>query len=79
MNWIEQSRRLQELPPYIFSEINAIKAAAQKRGISLLSLAIGDPDQPTPEAIVRHLQEAMLRAENHVYSPYEGKIGRAHV
>ncbi|MFM8313467.1 MAG: aminotransferase class I/II-fold pyridoxal phosphate-dependent enzyme [Deltaproteobacteria bacterium] len=74
MKWIEQSRRLQELPPYIFSEINAIKAAAQKRGVSLLSLAIGDPDQPTPEAIVRKLQEASARPENHVYSPYEGTL-----
>jgi LL-diaminopimelate aminotransferase len=72
MNWIQQSKRLQELPPYIFSEINAIKADAQKRGISLLSLAIGDPDQPTPEPIVRKLQEATSRPENHVYSPYEG-------
>ncbi len=74
MKWIEQARRLQELPPYIFSEINAIKADAQKRGISLLSLAIGDPDQPTPEAIVRKLQEAMANPENHVYSPYEGTM-----
>jgi len=72
MNWIQQSKRLQELPPYIFSEINAIKADAQKRGVSLLSLAIGDPDQPTPELIVRKLQEATSRPENHVYSPYEG-------
>lgn len=71
---IEQSRRLQELPPYIFSEINAIKAAAQKRGISLLSLAIGDPDQPTPEAIVKKLQEATAQPDNHVYSPYEGTL-----
>ena len=74
MNWIEQARRLKELPPYIFSEINAIKADAQKRGISLLSLAIGDPDLPTPEAIVRKLQEATAKQENHVYSPYEGTL-----
>jgi LL-diaminopimelate aminotransferase len=74
MNWIEQARRLKELPPYIFSEINAIKADAQKRGVSLLSLAIGDPDLPTPEAIVRKLQEATAKQENHVYSPYEGTL-----
>lgn len=74
MSWIEQAKRLQELPPYIFSEINAIKAEAQKKGVSLLSLAIGDPDQPTPEAIVRKLQESTMNPQNHVYSPYEGTM-----
>jgi LL-diaminopimelate aminotransferase len=74
MKWIEQAQRLQELPPYIFSEINAIKAEAQKKGVSLLSLAIGDPDLPTPEAIVKKLQEATAKPETHVYSPYEGTL-----
>ena len=74
MNWITQAKRLQELPPYIFSEINAMKADAEKRGVSLLSLAIGDPDLPTPEAIIRKLQEATAKPQNHVYSPYEGTM-----
>ncbi len=69
---IRKSRRLEELPPYIFSEINAIKVAAQKRGIELLSLGIGDPDKPTPDAIVKKLQEAVANPKNHVYSPYNG-------
>ena len=74
MNWITLAKRLQELPPYIFSEINAMKADAEKRGVSLLSLAIGDPDLPTPEAIIRKLQEATAKPQNHVYSPYEGTM-----
>lgn len=69
---IQQARRLRELPPYIFSELNAIKADAAKRGIALTSLAIGDPDKPTPDAILKFLQEAALKPENHAYSPYEG-------
>ncbi len=71
---IEQAQRLQELPPYIFSQINLIKAEAQKKGVSLLSLAIGDPDKPTPPEIVRLIQEASARPENHAYSPYEGTL-----
>ncbi|NBX82697.1 aminotransferase class I/II-fold pyridoxal phosphate-dependent enzyme [bacterium] len=67
-----QAKRLQELPPYIFSEINVIKAEAQKRGVQLLSMAIGDPDQPTPESIIRELQKASQDPANHAYSPYEG-------
>lgn len=70
----EQARRLQELPPYIFSEINRLKADATAKGISLLSLGIGDPDKPTPDAIVKKLQEACAKPENHVYSPYEGTL-----
>ncbi len=71
---IEQAQRLQELPPYVFSQINLFKAEAQKKGVSLLSLAIGDPDQPTPPEIVKLIQEASARPENHVYSPYEGTL-----
>lgn len=67
-----QADRLEALPPYIFSEINAIKADAEKRGIQLLSLGIGDPDKPTPQAIVEKLKEGVGNPANHVYSPYEG-------
>lgn len=68
----KQARRLSELPPYIFSEINRLKSEAQAKGIKLLSLGIGDPDKPTPDAIVKKLEEAARKPENHVYSPYEG-------
>jgi LL-diaminopimelate aminotransferase len=74
MNGFQQSQRLLSLPPYIFSEINNIKAEAQKRGVDLLSLAIGDPDQPTPEPIIRELQKASAEPLNHAYSPYEGTL-----
>ena len=56
---IVQSKRLRELPPYIFSEINKIKESAKKQGMELLSLGIGDPDKPTPKLIVDKLQSAV--------------------
>lgn len=68
----DMADRLKILPPYIFSQINIIKADAQKRGISLMSLGIGDPDQPTPSAIVDRMKLAVAKGENHLYSPYEG-------
>jgi LL-diaminopimelate aminotransferase len=71
---IKQSRRLEALPPYVFSEINILKAEAIKKGVSLLSLAIGDPDRPTPKAIIEKIQEAALVPSNHMYSPYEGTL-----
>jgi len=67
-----QSDRLQNLPAYIFSEINKFKAAATAKGISLTSLAIGDPDRPTPPKILEKIVEALHKGSNHLYSPYEG-------
>lgn len=70
----KQSDRLLSMPPYIFSEINAIKAEAEKRGVKLLSVGIGDPDLPTPKPIIEKLVDAARKPENHVYSPYEGTL-----
>lgn len=74
MSEIQLARRIAELPAYIFSEINVLKAEAQKRGISLTSLAIGDPDQPTPKEIIEKIKQASEKPENHLYSPYEGTL-----
>ena len=68
----EIADRIRQLPPYIFSEINEMKSKAKAKGIELLSLGIGDPDLPTPLAIVKKMQESVAQAANHAYSPYEG-------
>lgn len=70
----ERSERLNAIPPYIFSQINAIKAQAIARGMKLTSLAIGDPDRPTPTILVEKMKEAISRPANHMYSPYEGTL-----
>lgn len=66
------ARRLEELPPYLFSELGRLEAETRARGISVLSLGIGDPDQPTPESVIQVLREASLKPRNHAYSPYGG-------
>ena len=66
------SQRLQELPPYLFDRIDQLKAEQLALGRSLISLAVGDPDLPTPEFIVRALQAAAERPENHHYPSYRG-------
>ncbi len=63
----EESRRLRELPPYLFAEIDRIIRKKRSRGIDVISLGIGDPDIPTPEGIVRKLQKAAENPENHRY------------
>lgn len=66
------SRRLEELPPYIFSELSRLESEARGKGLQVLSLGIGDPDQPTPIAIVDCLKTAATDPSTHTYSPYAG-------
>ena len=62
-----QSQGLQKLPPYLFVEIDKKKKAAQARGVDVISLGVGDPNDPTPAHIVRAGQEAMANPQHHHY------------
>ncbi|MHB2019978.1 MAG: LL-diaminopimelate aminotransferase [Candidatus Xenobia bacterium] len=66
------ARRLSQIPPYLFAEIDRIKAEAIKRGVDVISLGIGDPDLPTPQPIIDRLKVAAEKAKWHQYPPYEG-------
>ncbi len=65
----ERADRLKRLPPYLFVEIDRRKQLAAKRGVDLIDLGIGDPDLPTPRAIVDRLRKEALRPELHRYPP----------
>ncbi|MCG8431579.1 MAG: LL-diaminopimelate aminotransferase [Candidatus Omnitrophica bacterium] len=62
------SKRLQSLPPYLFVEIDKAKRKAREEGRDVIDLGIGDPDQPTPEYIIRSLQAAAEDPANHRYA-----------
>ncbi len=64
--------RIDALPPYLFAEIDKMKAEVRARGIDIISLGIGDPDLPTPAHIIAALNDEAAKQPNHVYSPYEG-------
>lgn len=64
---IAYSEKLKKLPPYLFVEIDRKKKAAIERGVDIISLGVGDPDQPTPEHIIRAGQEALAKPANHQY------------
>ena len=64
--------RIEKIPPYLFARIDRKKTEARKRGIDLIDLGVGDPDIPTPPHIVKAMQEAVARPENHRYPTYEG-------
>ncbi len=68
----EFSLRLSQLPPYLFKEIELAKTRAIEKGMDLIDLGIGDPDQPTPGHIVRAGEEALKNPVNHHYPTYSG-------
>ena len=71
---IRKAKRIQELPPYLFAEIDKKKNALKARGVDIISLGIGDPDLPTPAHIVERLQTAAADPINHRYPDYEGLL-----
>lgn len=66
------AKRIDSLPPYLFAEIDKKVAAKKAQGVDVISLGIGDPDQPTPPHIVEALCEASRNPVNHRYPSYFG-------
>ena len=62
-----KAERLQKLPPYLFAEIDKKKKAAIAAGRDVINLGVGDPDRPTPKAIIESLQH---HAENPAFHQY---------
>jgi LL-diaminopimelate aminotransferase len=61
---IKKASRINDLPPYLFAEIDRRKRAALAHGADLIDLGIGDPDIPTPAAIVEKLIEGASKPVN---------------
>lgn len=66
------SERLEQIPPYLFAEIDRKIAEAKAKGIDIISLGIGDPDSPTLQPIVDEMHKAIDNPKNHDYPPYNG-------
>ena len=68
------AQRVAKLPPYLFARIEELIAAKKKSGVDVISLGIGDPDQPTPEHICDEARQQILIAENHQYPSSKGML-----
>ncbi|OGW54332.1 MAG: alanine transaminase [Nitrospirae bacterium RBG_13_43_8] len=64
--------RIQRLPPYIFSIVNALKIEARHQGHDIIDLGMGNPDGAPPKHIVDKLVEAARNPKNHRYSASKG-------
>src|SRR5512139_1171306 len=72
---LEDFHRVKRLPPYVFAEVNRLKAAARARGADIIDLGMGNPDMPTPQHIVDKLVETIAKPRTHRYSASKGIPG----
>jgi LL-diaminopimelate aminotransferase len=67
------SRRLEAMPPYKFQELERQIADKRAAGIDVISLGIGDPDEPTYPHIVEAMQAAVADPSTHQYPSNRGR------
>jgi alanine-synthesizing transaminase len=72
---IEDFHRIKRLPPYVFAEVNRLKAAARARGADIIDLGMGNPDMPTPQHIVDKMVETIAKPRTNRYSASKGIPG----
>ncbi|MFZ1102308.1 MAG: LL-diaminopimelate aminotransferase [Hyphomicrobiaceae bacterium] len=72
---MEEFHRVKRLPPYVFAEVNRLKAAARARGADIVDLGMGNPDMPTPQHIVDKLCETVAKPRTNRYSASKGIPG----
>ena len=65
-------RRIENLPPYVFTIINNLKIEARRGGADVIDLGFGNPDIPSPDIAVEKLAEAAQNPRNHRYSLSRG-------
>src|ERR1700709_2148642 len=65
-------RRIQGLPPYVFTIIDGLKVEARRAGVDVVDLGFGNPDLPSPQIAVEKLSEAAHNSRNHRYSASRG-------
>ncbi|MGI5911769.1 MAG: LL-diaminopimelate aminotransferase [Syntrophomonadaceae bacterium] len=64
---MQESKAMQKLPPYLFARIEQKIAQAKEKGIDIINLGIGDPDQPTPSFIIDKMAKSIYDPGNHQY------------
>jgi alanine-synthesizing transaminase len=67
--------RIRRMPPYVFAEVNAMKAAARARGEDIIDLGMGNPDGAPPAHVIEKLAEVARNPRAHRYSASKGIAG----
>ncbi|MFP4559313.1 MAG: LL-diaminopimelate aminotransferase [Archaeoglobaceae archaeon] len=66
------AERLNQLPPYLFAELDVMKKEKQREGVDVIDFGVGDPDLATPSRVVEAMQRAVEKVENQKYPDYAG-------
>jgi alanine-synthesizing transaminase len=75
-NWnMNEFHRVRRLPPYVFEQVNKIKAQARGRGVDIIDLGMGNPDLAAPRHVVEKLIETAGKPRTDRYSASKGIAG----
>jgi len=67
--------KIRRLPPYVFEQVNRLKARLRAQGVDIIDFGMGNPDMPTPPHIVAKLIETVQKPKTHRYSASKGIPG----
>jgi alanine-synthesizing transaminase len=67
--------RVRRLPPYVFEEVNRLKAKARNAGADIIDLGMGNPDLPAPKHVIDKLVETAGKPRTDRYSASKGIAG----
>lgn len=71
---MQENLAMQNLPPYLFAQIEKKIAEAKTKGVDIINLGIGDPDLPTPTFIIDRMAQSIYDAPNHQYPSSVGLL-----
>ncbi|PHR93012.1 MAG: aminotransferase [Robiginitomaculum sp.] len=72
---MEDFYRIKQLPPYVFQEVNRLKAQLRSQGADIIDFGFGNPDLPTPKHVIDKLIETVQRPRTTGYSVSKGILG----
>src|SRR5215217_7247657 len=64
--------RIKRLPPYVFEQVNRIKAQARAGGADIIDLGMGNPDMQAPQHVIDKLVETVGKPRTDRYSASKG-------
>lgn len=71
----EEFYRIKRLPPYVFAEVNRLKAELRADGMDIIDFGFGNPDLPTPQHVIDKLIETVQKPRTTGYSVSRGILG----
>ncbi len=72
---MQEFHRVRRLPPYVFEQVNKIKAQARANGADIIDLGMGNPDLPAPKHVLEKMIETIGKPRTDRYSASKGIPG----